>query len=138
MFKLDQKEFIKFRVDFQKRLTWLADEIVTDAVGEHDSLNPMCEDKEDFFDSVFDRVTEECVRECIYTSDNHNLVQFFQTWDFEEVDEAEQRFQEYGHVFTGLDDLMGTLAYILWENHLTAAVQLRIDDLFASLEEDAA
>ena len=131
MFTLDRNEFIKFRVDFQKRLTDLADEIVTDTDVDGQS-------KEDFFDSVFERLAEECFRECIYTSDNYKLVQFFQTWDFEEVDEAERRFEEFGHVYTGLDDLMNTLAYILWENHLTAAVQLRIDDLFADLEEDAA
>lgn len=133
MFKLDHQEFINFRVNFQKRLTDLADEIVTDAEPVDADT-----DKEELFDAVFDRISEECERETIYTADNYNLVQFFQTYDFEEVDEAEARFQEFGHVFTGLDDLMTTLAYILWENHLIAAVQLRIDDLFASLEEDAA
>lgn len=129
MFKLDQQEFIAFRVEFQKRLTDLADEIVCDHVPAGADLSEI--DKYDLFDECFDRICEEADREVIWTSDNHKLVQFFQQWDFEEVDQAEQRLEEIGFIYSGLDNLMTNLAYTLWENHIVAAVQLRIDDLLA-------
>ena len=136
MFKLDHQEFIAYRVGFQKRLTDLAEEIVEDCISIDDDINNI--DKCDAFDQCFDRIVQEADRECIYTSDNYKLVQFFQQWDFEEVDQAEQRLEEICFIYKGLDDLMTQLAYTLWENQLVAAVQLRIDDLLTPDAEEAA
>lgn len=136
MFKLDHQEFIAYRVGFQKHLANLADEIVSDNVPCGADLSEI--DKHDLFDECFERICQEADRECIYTADNHKLVQFFQQYDFEEVDQAEQRLEEICFIYKGLDDLMTQLAYTLWENHLVAAVQLRIDDLLTPDAEEAA
>ena len=129
MFKLDHKEWMAYRKVFQKTLTDLADEIVCGRVDAGADLSEI--DKYDLFEECFDIICQEAERECIYTSDCYKVVQFFQQYDIDEVYEAEQRLEEICFVYKGLDDLMTQLAYTLWENHLVAAVQLRIDDLLA-------
>lgn len=131
MFKLDSQEFIKYRVDFQKRLTDIADEIVCEHVPAGADLSEI--DKHDLFDECFDMIAQEADRECIYTADCYKVVQFFQQWDSCEIDDAEQTIEDRGGFFgvKTLDDMHIQIAYTLWENHLVAAVQLRIDDLLA-------
>lgn len=135
MFKIDQKEFIEFRVEFQNALTNYAHEIVGETMqadGEFDG------DWDGLRDDCRDQVHHAADRECIYHSDNYKTVQFFQQWFSEEVDEAEQRFDEYGMTFQGLDHYMGALAYFIWESHIEAAVSNRIDELQERAEKEAA
>ena len=135
MFKLDQQEFIQYRIEFTNSLTNYAHEIVGETMqpfdgefdGDWDQLKIDCED----------RIEEACERECIYTSDNYKLVQFMQNWFSEEVDEAEEHWAEYGFVFDNLDTYMTQLAYIIWRGHLHAAVDNRIEELESRTEARA-
>lgn len=126
MFKLDQQAFIAFRVEFQNTLTNYAHEIVGETMqkdgefdGDWDEVACGCEDL----------ISEAADRECIYTSDNYKVVQFMQQWFSEEVDEAEQHWQDCGFVFDNLDNYMTQLAYFIWHGHICAAVTRRIDEL---------
>lgn len=126
MFKLDQKEFIAFRVEFQNALTNHAHEIVGETM-----------QKDGEFDGDWDQLADDCIefiddaadRECIYTSDNYKIVQFMQQWFVEEVDEAEQHWQDCGFDFQDLDTYMTQLAYFIWRGHIHAAVTDRIEEL---------
>ena len=42
-----------------------------------------------------------------------------QQWFCEEVDEAEQRFEDCGFVFENLDTYMTQIAYFIWQSHIT-------------------
>ena len=126
MFKLDQKEFIAFRVDFQNALINHAHEIVGETM-----------QKDGEFDGDWDELACDCIelidqaadRECIYTADNYKTVQFMQQWFSEEVDDAEQQWQDCGFVFENLDTYMTQIAYFIWHGHLHAAVTNRIEEL---------
>lgn len=137
MFRLDQQEFIKYRVDFQNTLTNYAHEIVGETMqadgefdGDWDSLRDECRDQ----------IWHAAERECIYTADCYKVVQFFQHWDSCEIDEAEQTIEDRGGFFgvKTLDDMHIQLAYALWEAHLEAAVSNRIDELQERAEKEAA
>lgn len=136
MFKLDQKEFIAYRVGFQKRLTDIAEEIVTTSVDVDGDFNCF-HNFDSLRETASDMVHQEADREVIYTADNYKVVQFMQQWFSEEVDEAEQRFEDYGMTFQGLDHYMSALAYFIWEGHIQAAVTNRIDELEKIAEEAA-
>ena len=126
MFKLDQKEFIAFRVEFQNALTNHTHEIVGETM-----------QKDGEFDGDWDQLADDCIefiddaadRECIYTSDNYKIVQFMQQWFVEEVDEAEQHWHDCGFDFQDLDTYMTQLAYFIWRGHIHAAVTDRIEEL---------
>ena len=105
MFKLDHQEWVAYRVEFQKRLTDIADEIVCGQVDAGADLSEI--DKYDLFEECFEIICQEADRECIYTSDCYKVVQFFQQYDIDEVYEAEQRLEEICFVYKGLDDLTG-------------------------------
>ena len=136
MFKIDQKEFIAFRVEFQNTLTNYAHEIVAEAMDVDGDFN--CHnDYDSLRDTARDLIHPAADREVIYTADNYKTVQFMQQWFCEEVDEAEQRFEDYGMTFQGLDHYMSALAYFIWESHIDAAVTNRIDELEARAEEAA-
>lgn len=136
MFKLDQQEFIKFRVNFQDRITAIAEEIVAQAMDVDGDWNCSL-DWDSLRETARDMVHPEADREVIYTADNYKTVQFMQQWFCEEVDEAEQRFEDYGMTFQGLDHYMSALAYFIWESHIDAAVTNRIDELQQGAEEAA-
>lgn len=126
MFKLDQQEFIKYRVDFTNTLTNYAHEIVGETMqrdGEFDG------DWDQLADDCIDQIDEAADRECIYTSDNYRVVMFMQQWFSEEVDEAEQHWQDCGFVFENLDTYMTQLAYFIWRGHIHAAVTNRIEEM---------
>lgn len=128
MFKLDQQEFISFRVGFQKRLVDIAEEIVSTSMDVDGDFNCF-HNWDSLRETARDLVHQEADRECIYTSDNYKLVQFMQQWFSEEVDEAEERFVEYCFTFQGLDHYMSALAYFIWESHIECAVEQRINEL---------
>jgi hypothetical protein len=134
MFKLDQKEFIAYRVEFQNAVTNHAHEIVGETMQSDGEFNG---DWDQLKDDCIDAIYEAADREAIYTSDNYKVVQFMQQWFSEEVDEAEQRVAECGFVFENLDTYMTQLAYFIWQGHIHAAVTDRIEELEQRAQEAA-